>query len=314
MNARREADRIVKDAAEQKRLIAEKAQKDGYSEGVKKGFDDGYRQGYGKCAEALDELKKINAQLLSEKSQLMQTYERQLFDMIFAVAQKITVDSLKQKDKAVIEKMLRQAAKSFRGAKTVKVTLSALDFSENMDADLANLKHIFEQGTYVEFDVQKDAENGTLILDNGSEIIDASVSTQLRMIEELGRGKYRDKKSILEYEPMEELEEEAPPETEAEKSFAEVFSAVSEDKKPETPTVTEKKEAAQAEESKSSQPQEESIPTVDKKTDSAPQGAQPDKKEAAPKSAEKKAAPKKSRKPTNPLLTKMMDNLGESKT
>ena len=37
----------------------------------------------------------------------------------------------------------------------------------------------------------KDAPSGTVIIDNGSEITDAGIQTQLKMIEELGRGKYR---------------------------------------------------------------------------------------------------------------------------
>ena len=37
----------------------------------------------------------------------------------------------------------------------------------------------------------RDAPSGTVIIDNGSEITDAGIMTQLKMIEELGKGKYR---------------------------------------------------------------------------------------------------------------------------
>ena len=36
-----------------------------------------------------------------------------------------------------------------------------------------------------------EAEPGTVIVDNGSEIVDAGIQTQLRMIQELGSGKFR---------------------------------------------------------------------------------------------------------------------------
>ena len=52
--------------------------------------------------------------------------------------------------------------------------------------------------------VLKDAPSGTVIIDNGSEITDAGIQTQLKMIEELGRGKYRRAPSRKKAEKQEE--------------------------------------------------------------------------------------------------------------
>ena len=45
---------------------------------------------------------------------------------------------------------------------------------------------------HVEVELLPDAEPGTVIVDNGSEITDAGINTQLRMIQELGSGRFRE--------------------------------------------------------------------------------------------------------------------------
>ena len=47
----------------------------------------------------------------------------------------------------------------------------------------------------MEVELLPEAEPGTVIVDNGSEIVDAGIMTQLRMIQELGDGKFREPKS-----------------------------------------------------------------------------------------------------------------------
>lgn len=184
--ANEKSEQIKNDAADEGR-------KQGYDDGHKKGYDEGYVAALKKCRDTLVELKSINEQIISEKEQIFREYENQLFDTIFDIAQKITINSLKQKDKAVISKMIKEAGKRYRSSKNVKISLSSLDISETAEIDDAVLAEAFRPGTNVEIEILKDAPEGTLILDDGAEITDAGVPTQLKMIEQLGKGKYRDK-------------------------------------------------------------------------------------------------------------------------
>ena len=86
----------------------------------------------------------------------------------------------------------------------VKLTLSKTDVSEEMAADTDYFKKLFTNVKNVEVEVLKDAPSGTVIIDNGSEITDAGIQTQLKMIEELGRGKYRRAPSRKKAEKQEE--------------------------------------------------------------------------------------------------------------
>ncbi|MCL1788727.1 MAG: hypothetical protein FWG33_00030 [Oscillospiraceae bacterium] len=180
--------------------IREKAEKSGYADGFAKGEKEGYETGFAKgrdeCSGTLEELNAVISELPSDKEKIFRDYENKLFDLIFTISNKITVGSLNQKDKAVISKMLKEAAKNFRGSSFVKVSLSKLDIEESVNVDLEDLSRIFGtsgERQHIEFEVLKDAPKGTLILDNGSEITDAGIQTQLRMIENLGKGKFKNK-------------------------------------------------------------------------------------------------------------------------
>ncbi len=209
--------------------------KQGYDDGYKKGYDEGYVNALKKCKDTLLELKQLSEDVIAHKSQIYLDYEHALFDAIFDIAQKITLDSLKQKDKAVIMKMLKEAGKRFRGSKNVKITLSGLDISDVSEVDEGILEEVFKGGSNIEFEILQDAPSGTLIIDNGTEITDASVSTQLKMIEQLGKGRYRDKAPT---EILKERREKA--EKQADETSAAVSETVAEEPvQSETPVETE---------------------------------------------------------------------------
>ena len=193
LEARTEADNIRKQAEENAKRLAETSKQQGYEEGVKQGYDEGYLKALKKCKESLVELKATAEQITAEKTDIMMQYERQLFDTIFDICQKVTIGALGQKDKAVITRMIREAGKKYKASKTVKITLSKLDVSEEAEIDEQLLKDVFKNCSNVDIEILEDMPAGTLLIDDGAEITDASVMTQLKMVEQLGKGKYRDK-------------------------------------------------------------------------------------------------------------------------
>ena len=169
-----------------------KGLEEGYGEGLKKGEEDGYIQGLKKCKETLLDLKKLCSDIEQEKAELVAENRRGIFDLALEVAEKVTMTVFSQKDKKALEKMITAAAKEFRSAKNIRVTLSKLDLSEDVEADFKILEKCFSPTVNVEFEAI-DGESGTLMLESDGEILDAGVSTQLKMIGELGRGRFRDK-------------------------------------------------------------------------------------------------------------------------
>ncbi len=193
LDARSEAEQIIRDAEGEIKEQAEEARKQGYEEGEKKGYDEGYVKALKKCKETLLELKSLSEQVTADKSELMMQYERQLFDTIFDICNRITLGVLGQKEKGLITRMIREAGKKYKASKTVKLTLSKLDVSEEAEIDEQLLKDVFRSCDNVDIEILDDMPAGTLLIDDGAEITDASVMTQLKMVEQLGKGKYRDK-------------------------------------------------------------------------------------------------------------------------
>lgn len=217
--AREEAEKLVEEAKDKgRRLLAQIDEKsvhtydearkrgldEGFMEGLKKGEEEGYIQGLKKCKDGLLELKRFCGEVEKEKADILSEQRRCVFDLAMEVAEKITMTVFSQKDKKALEKMITAAAKEFRNTKNIRVTLSKHDLSEDMEADFKLYEKCFSHTANVEFEVV-DSESGTLMLENDTEIFDAGVSTQLKMIGELGRGKFRDK----EEEPPKEEEEPA---------------------------------------------------------------------------------------------------------
>ena len=195
--AKVKAQSILEKTGEDCETIREKAEKSGYDAGFaaaeKPGYDDGFAKGQEECRECLCVVNEILGRINSEKEKIFKEYENNLFDLIFTISNKITAGSLTQKDKSVISKMLKDAAKEFRTSNYIKVSLSKLDIEESVNVDIEDLSRIFGESQHIEFEILKDAAKGTLILDNGSEITDASISTQLKMIQNLGMGKFKHK-------------------------------------------------------------------------------------------------------------------------
>lgn len=207
-NARSEADEILKKARTEAASVLAQADKDaelakeqankegytqGFDEGMKKGMEDGYTAGVKKCKETMEDLKRLYEEYGREKDSLMAENRRAVFDLSLEIAEKITMTAFTQKSKNVLEKMISSAAKEFRKAKNVRITLSKLDITDEMVADSEILQKCFPQSDNVEYEILENAERGTLLIEGDSEILDAGVSTQLKMIEELGRGKFREK-------------------------------------------------------------------------------------------------------------------------
>ncbi|MBQ9483919.1 MAG: hypothetical protein IJU82_06975 [Ruminiclostridium sp.] len=193
LDARSEADQILSSAKSEAEKLKESERRAGREEGEKQGFDEGYVKALKKCKETLVELKSLAEQVTADKSALMMQYERQLFDTIFDICQRVTMGALAQKEKGIITRMIHEAGRKYKTSKNVKIILSKLDVSEEAEIDEQLLKDVFRNCENVEIEIQDDAPSGTLMIDDGSEITDASVMTQLKMVEQLGKGKYRDK-------------------------------------------------------------------------------------------------------------------------
>ena len=191
--AREKADAILKAAEEELRKANEQAGRiiksaNEQAEQIKKdAFDEGYERGQSesrtKCESYIKAAAGLIAEINSKKDALFKRYEREILETTFDIAEKITLKMADNEKDAIVE-MIKSAAKHFRNSDYIKLTLSDVDVAVEVISDKDFLSEILGGIPHIETELISD-DGGTLILDNGSEIIDASVSTQLNMIKEI---------------------------------------------------------------------------------------------------------------------------------
>lgn len=207
-SAEQEAAEIVRDAEQNRGDVFIKARAEGYEQGKKDGVAACLKAGQG----ILDEAREYSERINEQKTELFEHYEKDIYETVMEIANKVTLGSMSVKDGTAAKKLIKKAAKEFRNAQLIRITLDENGASTELAGDYEYLKELCANAEHVEVELLKDAEVGTVIVDNGEEITDAGIQTQLRMIKELGDGKFRTstprrRKKSAEPEESEELEE-----------------------------------------------------------------------------------------------------------
>lgn len=186
-NANAEADGIVADAEKKRGDVFIKARTEGFEQGKK----DGAALVLTESRNILDEARAYSDKINAGKAELFARYEKEIYDTVMSIANKVTMNSMSVKDGTAAKKLIKAAAKDFRNSQLIRITLDENEASVELSGDYEYLKELCGGLAHVEVELLADAEPGTVIVDNGEEITDAGVSTQLRMIKELGDGKFR---------------------------------------------------------------------------------------------------------------------------
>ncbi len=208
-SAEQEASEIINDAEKNRDDVFIKARAEGYEQGKKDGVAACLAAGQG----ILDEAREYSDSINEQKSELFAHYEKEIYETVMEIANKVTLGSMSVKDGTAAKKLIKKAAKEFRNAQLIRITLDENGASTELAGDYEYLKELCAGAEHVEVELLKDAESGTVIVDNGEEITDAGIRTQLKMIKELGDGKFRSGTSRKRKKDA-KTEDEAKPESE----------------------------------------------------------------------------------------------------
>ena len=173
---------VLEKAAKESAAMKEQAKRDGYTDGYEKGSADAKA----KCERYVEAAAKFMAEINSKKEAYYISHETQLRDTLFEMVKKITLNELKTDDRFV-ERVIANAAKGFRNSDYVKISLLEGEVSSEFtsDAEFVNKIIPFIPEIEIEYLNPEEAEPGTIILDNDTEIIEASVPTQLDFLKEI---------------------------------------------------------------------------------------------------------------------------------
>lgn len=202
LEAKRQAEDIVRDARDEADDIindAEQSRDDVFIKARAEGFEQGRRDGVAAClAEGqgvLDEAREFSELINEGKVRLFERYEQDIFETVMTIANKVTLNSMAVKDGTAAKRLIKKAAKDFRNSQMIRITLDENGATTELAGDYEYLKELCGGVEHVEVELLPDADPGTVIVDNGEEITDAGIQTQLKMIRELGSGKFGPKKA-----------------------------------------------------------------------------------------------------------------------
>lgn len=197
LEAKRRAEGIVENAnkeAEDITANAEQNRDDVFIKARAEGFEQGKKDGVAACMAAgqniLDEAREYSERINEAKVQLFERYEQEIYETVMTIANKVTLNSMAVKDGTAAKKLIKKAAKDFRNSQMIRITLDENGASTELAGDYEYLKELCGGVEHVEVELLPDADPGTVIVDNGEEITDAGIQTQLKMIRELGSGKF----------------------------------------------------------------------------------------------------------------------------
>lgn len=186
-SAEQRSGEIISDAEQQRDDVFIKARAEGFEQGKKDGVAAAMAAGQDVLNEAHEFAERINTQ----KVELFERYEKEIFDTVMEIANKVTMNSMAVKDGTAAKKLIKKAAKEFRNSQRIRITLNSNGANAEIEGDYEFLKEVGGDTAHVEVELLPEAEEGTVIVDNGEEITDAGIQTQLKMIRELGKGKFR---------------------------------------------------------------------------------------------------------------------------
>lgn len=173
---------IMEKAKRECAILKEQAKKEGYDEG----FADGRKESLEKYEKYIDASGRLLSEINSRKEAYYVSAEEEMRQTVFELVNRIVRTELKINPQ-VVDGLIADAAKNFRNSDYVKITLAEDGITERFRTDEKLIKEIIPFIPEVEIELDEDAEEGTIIVDNGSEIVDAGVPTQLEFLKEILR-------------------------------------------------------------------------------------------------------------------------------
>ena len=197
---RNSADKLIEDAKSKTKAVFEAAEEEcerlkekSRMEGFEAGFEAGRLEALKKCEKYLETAGALLSEINSKKEAYYISHEYELCETVLDMVRKITLSEIKT-DPEIIDRIAANAAKSFRNSDYVKISVAQGEASRNFVTDKEFVKSLIPFIPEIEVEELDplDAPPGTVVLDNGSEIIDASIPTQLDFLKEIMKNSHKE--------------------------------------------------------------------------------------------------------------------------
>lgn len=184
-SAKKQADNILKQAQDDAEEIKEKA----HSEGLDKGYTDGFNVAYEKNKAKMEEetvkflleLRDLINEYRNLNDKLVAQNVDELKDVTVSIAEKVVQVSLKTSGE-IIKKMIVSSTEKMRSKEWARIYISKSDSSLLIEGNTDLLRSISHVSENIKIIVMDDAAPGTCIIELPDQVIDASATTQIENI------------------------------------------------------------------------------------------------------------------------------------
>lgn len=186
--AKVDASRIIQDAnAEKERIqsesesIKDAAYKEGYAKGYDEGFEKSFVDGNNDLIKLNEKLKKILAETINKRNEIIDTAEAQLIEVAILIAKRV-VKMLTEKDKGIVIRNIQEALRRIKGRTkiTIRVNIDDLEISARHKDEFYQMLDKIEGVTVLE---DPNVDVGGCMIETDFGDIDARINTQLNEIE-----------------------------------------------------------------------------------------------------------------------------------
>jgi len=186
MLARKKADDIILKAVEEGEKIKEEARKKGYEQGLADGRKEGIVRGQmellDEMAEVRDRMKRLEADYEQQLSDLLETLVPRMNEMIVTLLKNILRKEIRD-DNNLIIRTIKAATKSLIQRDKVQLTVNPSE----IEILMRNRNEIISSSEMIEdleLTARKEIKKGGAIISSPGGIIDASIDSQLEVINE----------------------------------------------------------------------------------------------------------------------------------
>ncbi|MGN1106330.1 MAG: hypothetical protein ACI4RH_06730 [Huintestinicola sp.] len=194
------ADKMIEDARSKTKAVfaateeeCERLREKSRKEGFEAGFEAGKEEALKKCEKYLETAGALLSEINSKKEAYYISHEYELCETVLDMVRKIILSEIKT-DPEVIDRIAANAARSFRNSDYVKISVAQGEASRKFVTDKEFIKSLIPFIPEIEIEELDplDTPPGTVVLDNGSEIIDASIPTQLEFLKEIMKNSHKE--------------------------------------------------------------------------------------------------------------------------
>ena len=187
-SAKMESAKITEDANKAKesiqgesQTILEESEKKGFTKGYDEGFAKGFEDTNKDFAKLLDKLKKILAETMNRRNEIIDSSEGQLIDVAILIAKRV-VKMLTERDKGIVVRNIQEALRRVKGRTkiTIRVNIDDLEISARHKDEFYQMLDKIEGVSVLE---DPNVDVGGCLIETDFGDIDARINTQLNEIE-----------------------------------------------------------------------------------------------------------------------------------